>query len=107
MILFFVWSPGLFKGDAAVPKRSYALLIVTTLLSAIWFLIGWRDGLAIQGERYNYFVCAVNVVWVGSLWLLSMINRKAEPTFKRNLLFHWIFFLWLAWYAFPFFGEMT
>jgi hypothetical protein len=106
MVLFFVWNPELFQGDAAVPRRSYVLLIAATLLSALWFVVGWKDGLAMQGPKYNYSVCAVNVVWIASLWLLFARSRRATPSFKMNLLFHWMLFAWFAWYAFPFFGEM-
>jgi hypothetical protein len=107
MVLFFVWNPGLFQGDAAVPKRSYVLPIAATLLSPLWFVVGWKDGLAVQGPKYNYSVCAVNVVWIALLWLLFARGRRAEPSFKMNLLFHWMLFAWFAWYAFPFLGEMT
>jgi hypothetical protein len=107
MVVFFVWNPGLFNGDSIVPKRSYVLLIVTTVLNTLWFIGGWRDGVAVQGARYNYSVCAINVVWILLLWFMFIRNRKAEPSFKMNLLLHWFLFAWLAWYAFPFFGEIT
>lgn len=107
MVLFFVWNPGLFNGDSKIPKRSYILLLIATVLSALWFVGGWRDGIIVQGPRYNYSVCAINIVWITILWLMFIRNRKAEPSFKANLLVHWILFAWLAWYAFPFFGEIT
>jgi hypothetical protein len=106
MVLFFAWNPALYQGDAALPKRSYVLLIVTTSVSVLWFLVGWKDGLAIQGARYNYSVCAINIVWIALLWVIFARSRKSEPSFKTNLVFHWMLFAWLAWYAFPFFGEM-
>jgi hypothetical protein len=105
-VLYFVWNPRLFQGDAPVPKRSYVLLTVATLLSVLWFVVGWKDGIAMQGPKYNYSVCAVNVVWIASLWTLLASSRKGVPSFKTNLLFHWMLFAWFAWYAFPFFGEM-
>ena len=106
VVLFLVWNPGLFQGDAAVPKRSYVLLIILTLLNVLWFVVGWKDGLAMQGEKYNYSVCGANIVWIAALWMLFARCRKTEPSFKSNLLFHWMLFAWLAWYAFPFFGEL-
>jgi hypothetical protein len=105
MVLFFVWNPGLFRGDVKVPKRSYVLLMVTTLMSILWFVVGWRDGLAVQGAPYNYSVCTINIVWIALLWVMFAHSRKAEPSFRTNLLLHWILFAWFAWYAFPFFGE--
>jgi hypothetical protein len=107
MVVFFAWNPGLFNGDSIVPKRSYVLLVVTTVLSVLWFIVGWRDGVAVQGAHYNYFVCGINVTWVSILWAIFIRSRKAEPSFKLNLLLHWFIFAWLAWYAFPFFGEIT
>lgn len=107
MLLFFIWNPELLQGNTVVPKRSYVLLIITTVLNAVWFVVGWKDGIAIQGPKYNYSVCTVNVVWIASLWMLYAYSRRAEPSFKTNLLFHWMLFAWFAWYAFPFFGEMT
>ncbi len=106
MVLFFVWNPGLFNGDAKTPKRTYVLLLIATLLSPLWFVAGWRDGVAIQGLRYNFSVLGINVVWIMVSWFVFARNWKAEPSFKSNLLVHCLLFAWLAWYAFPFFGEM-
>ena len=107
MVFFFVWNPGLFNGDTKTPKRTYILLVVTTLLSVLWFVLGWRDGIVMQGPRYNFSVLGVNIVWITVLWFMFVRNWKTEPSFKVNLLLHWLLFFWLAWYAFPFFGEMT
>jgi hypothetical protein len=106
VILFFVWNPGLFHGEAAVPRRSLVLLLVATSLNLPWFVFGWNDGLAMQGARYNYSVSAVNAVFIATLWMLFARSRKTNSSFKSNLLFHWLLFAWLAWYAFPFFGEL-
>lgn len=106
MVFFFVWNPGLFYGDTKIPKRTYVLFAAATLLSPLWFLGGWRDGIVMQGPRYNFSVLAINVVCITVLWFVFVRNLKTEPTFRVNLLLHWLLFLWLAWYAFPFFGEM-
>ncbi len=106
MLLFFVWNPGLFNGDAKVPKRSYLLLLIMTFFDILWFVVGWKDGLGFQGTRYCYGVLALNTVCVGSLWLMFAWHRKKDPSFKMNLLQHWMLFAWLAWFAFPFFGEL-
>jgi hypothetical protein len=104
-LLFFVWNPGLFRGDAEIPKRSYVLLLVATVVNALWFVLGWNDGLAVQGARYTYAVCMVNFALVVLLIVIFARCWKAEPSFKVNLLVHWLLFVWLAWYALPFFGE--
>ena len=48
-------------------------------------------------------VCAVNVVWIGSLWMLFAYSREGEPSFKMNLLFHWMLFARLYLFALPIF----
>jgi hypothetical protein len=45
------------------------------------------------------------VAWIIVLWAMFGRNWKAESSFKVNLLVQWLLFAWLAWYAFPFFGE--
>ena len=44
MLLFFLWNPGLFRGEVKVPKRSSVLLVIATLLSVPWFVVGWKYG---------------------------------------------------------------
>jgi hypothetical protein len=34
-ILFFVWNPGLFRGNDAVPKRTYVLFLLATVLDIV------------------------------------------------------------------------
>jgi hypothetical protein len=105
-LLFFAWSPGLFRGDIRVPKRSYVLLAVLTALSGLWFIGGWNYGLKWQDARYTHLVCVLNCVWVVSLWAMFIYNWKQEPSFRANLLLHWTLFAWLSWYAFPYLGEL-
>ena len=104
--LFFVWNVRLVDGDVGIPKSTFVLLIIATVADALWFAVVWRDGLAMQGAKYTYFVGVVNIAWIAFLWILFLRERKAQPTFKMNLLLHWVLFLGLAWYAFPFFGEL-
>ena len=103
---FFLWNPGLFRSQTEVPARSYILLAVATLADASWFVAGWKLGLSFQGATYTYSVCAINVAWLTLLWLGFLLGRNARPSFRRNLVLHWMLFAWLAWSAFPFFGEM-
>ena len=103
---FFAWNPGLFRGQAAIPIRSYVLLAVATLADAGWFVAGWKLGLSFQGAAYTHSVLAINVAWLALLWAAFLLARNARPSFRRNLLLHWMLFAWLAWSAFPFFGEM-
>jgi len=106
MLVFFAWNRGLFNGDSKIPKRTRILLLVATVLSVPWFVAGWRDGSVVEGARYNFSVLGINIAWIAILWFMFVRNRKAEPSFKVNLLLHWFLFAWLAWYAFPFFGDV-
>jgi hypothetical protein len=104
-LLFFAWNPGLFRGQALVPKRSLLLLMIATPLSVIWFIGSWKYGLEYQGRRYTYAICVVNGVWLAALWII-LASRWRRISFAGNLLFHWLLFAWLGWYAFPYLGEL-
>lgn len=104
--LFFLWNRGLIQGESRIPRRSYILLTLATILTIAWFGVGWRDGLAIQGARYSYGIAAINGLWIVFLWWLVARARTVEPSFGTNLVLHWAMFVWFAWYAFPFFGEL-
>jgi hypothetical protein len=39
------------------------------------------------------------------LWW-AVIRWKRQPSFRGNLLSHWFLFARLAWYAFPYLGEL-
>jgi hypothetical protein len=86
MLFFFLWNPGLFRGEVKVPKRSYILLTIATLLTVIWFFMGWKYGLEFQGIRYNYSVLAINIAWLLGLWAMALRSRKVEPSFRASLL---------------------
>jgi drug/metabolite transporter (DMT)-like permease len=104
-LLFFVWNPGLFRGESKIPKRSHWLLAVVTILSVVWFTMSWEYGLQYQGARYVYGVCIANVVWIAFLGVM-FAKWKGRSSFRLNLALHWLLFVWLAWYAFPYLGEL-
>jgi hypothetical protein len=105
-LLFFVWNPGLFRGKSKLPKRSLWLLAIATILSVVWFVIGWTYGLQYQGPRYVYEVCVLNIAGLGFLTAAFFRCWKREPSFRLNLALHWLLFVWLSWYAFPYLGEL-
>jgi hypothetical protein len=105
VLCFFVWNPKLFSGAAHVPKRSYALFAVATVLTVLYFRSGLSDGIGYQGPKYTYAYLAANVASIGLLALIFVRNWNKQPSFRTNLLLHWILFAWLAWFAFPFVGA--
>jgi len=105
-LLFFAWHPSLFKGSTTLPKRTYIGFVALVILNATWFIAGWKFGLEFQGVHYTRLVCAINVLWVATLAGLLLRYRKANASFASNLVVHWLLFVWLAWYAFPYLGEL-
>jgi hypothetical protein len=105
MLLFFVWNPGLLRGQLKIPRRTYLLVAAVIALSFVDFVGSWRYGLKYQGVGYTCVVDAINFGWIAILCFLSFRNWKGEPSFLTNLAVHWIFFAWIAWYAFPWLGE--
>src|SRR5262249_25948233 len=67
VLLFFLWRPGFFRGAPEIPRRSYVLLAIITVLSIIYFISSWRLGLQYQGAGYTRAVLIVNVAWAAVL----------------------------------------
>ena len=105
-LFFYFWLPGLFHGEGKIPQRSYVLLAVATVLDVLWFILGWKFGLDYQGAQYTYTVCLVNLTAVLFLAVTFFRNWGKDSPFTTNLILHWILFAWLAWYAFPYLGEL-
>jgi hypothetical protein len=106
MLLFFAWNPQLFRGEARVPKRSYVLLLVASALSLFDFVISWKWGLHYQSAGYTVVVCLVNILWVGFRGFAFARSWKGTSSFRWSVFVHWMLFAWLAWYAFPWLGEL-
>ena len=105
-LFYFIWHPGLFRGEARIPKRSYLLFVAVVALSVVAFLKAWDFGLEYQGARYMYVVAAVNMAWAVGLAAAFARAWKAAPSFKFSVVLHWMLFAWLAWYAFPWMGDL-
>ena len=105
-LLFFLWNPGLFRGDDKPPMRSFWLLLLAFSFSAYWFYTGWGDGIEYQGAKYVHYVTAINVAWILSLGIIFARNLRRAPSFTMNLVLHWLIFAWLSWYAYPWLGEL-
>ncbi len=105
-LLFFAWNPGLMRGRVKVPRRSYGLLALLTALSVFYFVSGWKLGVEYEGIEYTLAVCFINIVWIALLGLAFFRARETACSFERNLVLHWTLFAWLAWYAFPYLGEL-
>jgi hypothetical protein len=105
-LVFLAWNPGLFRGASNIPKRSHWLLVVAIIISIVWFGVGWENGLRYQGARYVYEICVVNVAEIAFLAAVFSRYAKRRTSFGISLTLHWLLFVWLAWYALPYLGEL-
>ena len=104
--LFFAWNPALFRGVPDPPKRSYILFGALVVLSVVYFVSGWGDGVQYEGRTYTRAIAVANAFWIALLTFLFALSRTRKPSFIYNLVLHWLLFAWLAWYAFPYLGEL-
>jgi len=75
------------------------------VLSVAYFVGSWKYGYQYQGREHTLAICAINSAWIVILW--AMLYRSSKTiSFSANLLFHGALFAWLAWYAFPYLGEL-
>jgi hypothetical protein len=88
MLCFFVWHPGLFRGESKVPWRSFVLLIIIILFSVAYFVASWKRGLQYQGSRFTHAVCAVHAAWAAFLALAFARSWKEPSSFSCNLFVH-------------------
>ncbi len=105
-IAFLLWCRQLMRGNAKIPRRTYVLFAVLAILDALYLYVAWPDGVAMQGMRYTRSICGINAGWIVALGALFFIFSKRPPSYRTSLFLHWLLFLWLACYAFPFLGEM-
>jgi len=106
VLLFFLWRPGFFRGAPQVPGRSYVLLAIVIVLSILYFISGWQRGLEYEGAGYTRGVLIINVGWVAVVVYAFLRARKKGASFGSSLFVDWMLFAWLAWYAFPYLGEL-
>lgn len=104
-ILFFLWNPGLFNGQGNLPRRTIALLVVLSGLTVADFIFEWHYGIQYRGWRHTIALYMIDVVWLALLYL-GALRTLRRPSFKATLFLHWLLFAWLAWYAFPYLGEL-
>jgi hypothetical protein len=104
-VVFWLWSPGLFRGKAVVPIRSVFLFAISVVISAEEFVGGWGYGLRYQGFKYTITTALLSTALAIFTGILILRLRRA-PSFALNLLTHFVLFAWLITYAFPYLGEL-
>jgi hypothetical protein len=105
-LLFHAWNPALLRGVSITPRRSYILFGALVALSVVYFVLSWDYGVQYQGRKYTQAIAVANAIWIVLLTFLFALSRIRKPSFVFNLTLHWLLFAWLAWYAFPYLGEL-
>jgi hypothetical protein len=88
-----------------IPRVSLGVCAVLAICDAGWLVLGWNDGLARHGLTKNFAMAGWNVAFIATLMLL-VIRERAQPRRAQALAFHGVWFAWLSWCAFPYFGEL-
>jgi len=107
-LLFLAWNPQLFRGNATLPKRSYILFGVLVVLSTLYFWGSWQWGIHYQGRYFTIGIILINLCWILAIAAGFFLGRRRSgaSSFSVSLILHWLLFAWVAWYAFPWLGEM-
>ena len=101
---FWLWCFQLFSGTPSVPKRTAMLMIVMGALSIAGFATGWSYGIQYQGLAYTATCAVASIAMLAGCAFMFWRERK-RASFSGSLLLHTLLFMWLASYAFPYFGE--
>jgi len=99
-LVFWAWSPQLFRGRGDLPERSYYGMFALTGMSLLWFGFGWRSGAHFLGPEVIRLVALGNAVALGGLWWLWRLASRT-CLFRHSLLFHGAVNAWLFFLAFP------
>jgi hypothetical protein len=104
-IVFWLWCLPVLRGCPTVPRRSYVLLLCMMAMAVSALIYGFRFGVQYQGLGYVIGVVVISIAWWSSLIVFALVALRF-PSNNRNIVFHAMLFTWLAWYAFPYLGEL-
>ena len=103
-ILFWAWAPHLFSGRHEVPRRTIWLFGTLVVLSIVWFVVGWKDGLQYEGLDFTVGTAAISLMCAALIALLLRRSRRSS-SFEAALGATWLIFAWVLTFAFPYLGE--
>lgn len=98
-------TPNVWLCRDGLPVRFHFLLIVSTIATAYWFIVGWEDANRYQSHGYAVGVTTVNLVGLVILWIAAWALRNSR-NFYQKLGFAMVLFVWLFAFAFPWMGEL-
>jgi len=104
-VIFIFWTRKLYINEGKVPWRSVIFFPIMMLLSIVFLATSWEYGLKYQGKIHTLAMYGCNLLFWVMMIFLYLINRKKQK-FIFNFFFHLVSFIWLAWVAFPWLGEL-
>ncbi len=103
-LMFLSWCWFLFVGRQQIPRRSFIALVIFAAASLWVGSAAWVREPKTCPPDFIYVMLFFNVAILGVLFLLYRDNFRV-PTYRSNLLFHTMLFMWLTYCAFPDFGP--
>lgn len=104
-IAMWLWNPSIFLGSTRIPIRTWLLFGILSILSFVYYLKYKSYGQLHQGSGHVAALTVINLLLLLIL-LFTGVYGSRKPSYKKDLLFHWLLFAWLSSYAFPVFGEL-
>ncbi|EMJ95473.1 hypothetical protein [Leptospira alstonii] len=87
---------------SSIPKHTLVFANLVFILSAFYFTVLWKAGVANRGYPYMNHVLFFYVFGWILIFSIYVYNRKRK-TLISNYLFHLLLFVWFLWRAFPWF----
>ncbi len=104
-LVFLATGFPLWRRTVGSPWPSFALTVLVVVLSALWHLEGWSYAVRHQGHAHAVIVTMENVI-VGAVVVWFSVRFVRSRSFSHGLASHGVLGAWLAWSAFPWFGEL-
>ena len=103
-LFFLLWSKYTVKDKFLIHKATLKLSCAFVLLSIFFCITSYSYGIKYQGLEHTLLMYCFNLVFIGSLYKVYLINR-IKPSINNCLFYNVLLFIWLGWCAFPWLGE--
>lgn len=104
-LFFWLWVRPISEQAKNIPFRSSILFFAVLLLSISYFSVNWNYWVRYQALLHALLMLLFNAVFAAMAFVLWLQNRFSSQA-SHVMTFHGVLFLWLAWCAFPYLGEL-
>ncbi len=100
------WALGfrLLRGEARIRFRACFLFSIAALWNLIWLCVALPRWEEMHVRAHAWIVLGANAAFCAALIHLLFLSER-RPSFALGLAYHWLLFVWLGWYAFPYYGK--